>query len=100
MNNAQRILVRTVGLICLVIGVVGFVRPFKTYEEGSQYQVTAYSRRTGRTLDQRIQSGSDLQNDQRVGAVIMLRIGSFASGLHDHRRVDYAAIKFTREANT
>jgi hypothetical protein len=77
MNEFQRIIMRIIGVVAIGVGVVGLIHPFKTYDDDSLYHVTTYSRRTGRTISEKDQTGSELMTGQRWGAVAVIACGAF-----------------------
>lgn len=77
MNNIERIVIRLAGVACLMVGIVGFIRPFKTYDEDALYKVTTYNRRSGRTISEKIETGAELHTGQRSGALFMVGAGAF-----------------------
>jgi hypothetical protein len=77
MSDMFRIFLRLVGVACMLVGIIGLVRPFKNYNKDSLYNVTTYSRRSGNTISEKIQTGAELESGQREGALFMIGAGIF-----------------------
>ena len=70
-----------IGAACVLLGVISFVRPLRSFDRDATYQVTTSLH--GRTVSEKYQSGAELERGARIGAVTMVVIGSaFLFGTH------------------